>query len=177
MNVLSENSLIWLRIKWQPKFTRTIWHLAPKLGVSAPLKVLINPNTILLIWILCNANRWMSKYFLIWTFICCYIEVRISKMVMRWRLCRHNLHTQEKYYLIHMFWHTWIVYSIFYLFFLTQIFKRFIIWKGIKKQKCLHWRHPHYHFGNTNLNMTLNKSSNQKIFWHSTIHVAKNPYQ
>ena len=119
MNVLSENSLIWLRIKWQPQFTRTIWHLAPKLGVSAPLKVLINPNTILLIWILCNANRWMSKYFLIWTFICCYIEVRISKMVMRWRLCRHNLHTQEKYYLIHMFWHTWhsmaYLNSIFYI--------------------------------------------------------------
>ena len=42
---------------------------------------------------------------------------------------------------------------------------------------CLHRRHPHYHFGNTNLNMTLNKSSNQKIFWHSTIHVAQNPYQ
>ena len=37
---------------------------------------------------------------------------------------------------------------------------------------CLHRRHPHYLFGNTNLNITTNKSSNQKIFWHSTIHVT-----
>ena len=36
---------------------------------------------------------------------------------------------------------------------------------------CLPRRHPHYHFG-TNLNITTNKSSSQKIFWHSTIHVT-----
>ena len=42
---------------------------------------------------------------------------------------------------------------------------------------CLHRRRPHYHFGNTNLNITTNKSSNQKIFWHSTICVTWNPYQ
>ena len=29
---------------------------------------------------------------------------------------------------------------------------------------CLHRRHPRYHFGNTNLNITTNKSSNKKIF-------------
>ena len=37
---------------------------------------------------------------------------------------------------------------------------------------CLHRRHPHYHFGNTNLNITTNKCSNQKIFWHSTTRVT-----
>ena len=33
-------------------------------------------------------------------------------------------------------------------------------------------RHPRYHFGNTNLNITTNKSSNKRIFWHSTICVT-----
>ena len=85
-------------------------------------KVLINPNTILLIWILCNANSWMPKYFLIWTFICCYIEVCISKMVMRWRLCRHNLHTQCSVtgeILPNSHINGILEYSIFYFFFFT----------------------------------------------------------
>ena len=37
---------------------------------------------------------------------------------------------------------------------------------------CIHRRHPHYHFENKNLNITTNKLSNQKIFWHSTIGVT-----
>ena len=37
--------------------------------IDIGFKVPINPNNILLIWILCNVNSWMPKYFMIWTFI------------------------------------------------------------------------------------------------------------
>ena len=114
--------------------------------VTNVIKVLINPNTILLIWILYNSKSWMPKYF--WfelLFVVIYCQNGNEDDVYVCIICIHNVLLQEKCYLIHML----MAYlnSIFYVlsFFFTQIFKRFIIWNGRKKQKCLHWRH--YHFG------------------------------
>ena len=71
--------------------------------VTNVIKVLINPNTILLIWILYNSKSWMPKYF--WfelLFVVIYCQNGNEDDVYVCIICIHNVLLQEKYYLIHM---------------------------------------------------------------------------
>ena len=85
--------------------------------------MLINPNTILLIWILCNANRWMPKYlnFYLLLYWGLYFQSSNEDDVYVCIICIHNVLLQEKYYLIHMLMACFNSVFYLYLFFQTNI--------------------------------------------------------